>query len=502
MNWLGFSKGGALFVGMLLAAGGAVVQGQTMLGESSYAETSDVTGTFVGADYDSNAPVTSSTDVLYAQEADAAEETPSDDPLVNLQRQLDKLEAQTAAMKADFDAEKKKNARNDKPNAPFTVKVGGQIRFDGNYISQNDEAKANYGNVSNSIGVNDIRIQFGGTGYTNLQYNLIVKLNSGISFQDAWIRVKNTRIGDITVGNQFVESGMESIETNADRAFPSIDESTTFFALRRKVGVTSRIFGDDKRTRLMLGLFVPQNCTSSPHRVNLDNTGVVLNTRLSALPIFVEDEDGFTREVMHVGGSYYWLDPSSNQSLTLATAGEGWYSGNPKFLQGTIPLGGNSYSVSNLDLAYQYEGLGISGEGYVMSIDDAGNAYGTSLSARWILTPGCTRIYKRDEARFGTIKMAPDALFLDYKNRTVGNNFGAWELLTKWEWTEANNLKNLSNATYGSVNRLVAAMNWFWNEQTSWTLGWEHAFVDSMKSSGASAKGDFDTLLLEAYFKF
>lgn len=97
--------------------------------------------------------------------------------------------------------------------------------------------------------------------------------------------------------------------------------------------------------------------------------------------------------------------------------------------------------------------------------------------------------------------MSEDALFLDVENRTVGSHLGAWEALVKWEWLEANDLKKLSEATYGNVNRSVVAANWFWNEQVVWSLGWEHAFVNSMKTTGSTAKGGFDTLILQGFFK-
>lgn len=426
-----------------------------------------------------------------------------DDPLVNFQRQLDELQAQTNSLKAELEESKKKSDKSISFNSPFSVKIGGQVRFDGVLASQDEESKEYVGNVRNSFGVHDVRLTFEGTGHENLQYRLFVVVNKNISFQDAYIRAKNTRIGDITFGNFFVESGMESIDTNADRPFANIDENASLFGLRRRFGVATRIFGAEKKSRAHFGVYLPKNLATNPHRVSYDGPGLVLNTRLTSTPILVEDEEGFTREILHFGGSYYWVHTGSNTNLDLSVAGLRWQSDSPSFVEATIPMNGRAYSMTNVETAYQREGFGTNAEGYLMSIEDNGQVFGTTVSARWILTPGCTRTYKKEDARFGSVKMSDDALFLNYKDRTVGQNLGAWEALAKWEWTEVNNVKSIANATYGNVHRSVLGCNWFWNEQTSWTFAWEHAFVDATKTVNLE-KGNYgvDTLVLQGYFKF
>lgn len=468
----------------------------------AYLPSSVVWGQTVAGPYAAPSPVVYQGEYVDFEEVEVAQGTAtpqSADPLVAFQLQLEELQKQTESLRSELDAEKKKNEK--KLSSPFSMKVGAQVRFDGVYISENAAAKENFGNVVNSTGVNDVRVTFGGKAYQNLACGLTVRLSNGIAFQDAFIRANDTAFGDVTLGNQYVESGMESVESNSDRAFPSLDEGASFFALRYRLGVSTRLFGAEKKTRTFLGMFLPQSVSSAPNRINLDNSGIVLNARVTATPILTVDSDDFTREALHFGGSYFWLDPASNQNLTLQTAGQLWYSGNSKFLSGTIPLNGASYSVTNVETAYQYEGFAISGEGYFLSVKDMGNAYGATVAARWILTPNCTRSYLVDNGRFGGIKMSEDALFLDVENRTVGSHLGAWEALVKWEWLEANDLKKLSEATYGNVNRSVVAANWFWNEQVVWSLGWEHAFVNSMKTTGSTAKGGFDTLILQGFFK-
>ncbi len=428
----------------------------------------------------------------------------SGDALANFERQLASLQARMEQMQVDFAEEKTKNAKKkDKFNLPFNTKVGGQLRLDGVYISQDEDALANFGDVGNSLGVRDLRLTFGGSSYGNLQYAVAFTVNNTITFQDVWLRASDTRyFGDITVGNFYVESGMESVETNWDRVYAMTDEGAAMFRLGRRLGVSSQLFGSDKRSRAFFAIFTASNLATQPHRINnQDNPGVVLNARLTAAPILQEDEDGYTREVFHVGGSYFWLSPAKGANLNLQTTGLGWASSNPRFLSGAIPLNDGAYSVTNIEAAYQHEGFAITGEGYFCSIANFGDSYGTTIATRWLLTRGVTRRYNRQDARFGMVKMPDDMIFLDIKNRMIGGGLGAFEALAKWEWVEANNLKAVSDATYGSVNRVVTGANWFWNEQVYWTFNWEHAFVDA-KRNGSDQKGEFDTIIVQGSLKF
>ena len=442
-------------------------------------------------------------DFFTEAEVEPSELVETGDPVKDLELRLDRLQKKTEKLELDLDAEKKKNEKKEKPSFPFNTKIGGQLRVDGVYISQNDEATRNFGDVENSLGVRDLRLTFGGTGYKTLQYAVAFTVNNNPTFQDVWLRAKDTRyFGDLTVGNFYVESGMESAETNWDRVYAMVDEGAAMFRLNRRLGVSSQLFNADKSARAFFAIFTASNLATAPHRVNnLDNPGVVLNTRLTAAPILVDDADGYTREVLHFGGSYFWLSPAKGANLNLSTTGLGWTGANPRFLSCAIPLNDDAYSLANVEIAYQREGFATTAEGYFCSVDEGGDAYGATLSARWMLTPGVTRTYVRQDARFGSVKMPESTLFFDAKNREIGRNLGALEAVAKWEWVEANDFKEIKDATYGQVNRSVLGANWFWSEQINWTFNWEHAFVNARKND-APVKGEFDTLVVQGSLKF
>lgn len=429
---------------------------------------------------------------------------PNDIPeLAAFQKQLNELTATTEELRADLEAEKKKNNKEVKKNDPFKVKFGGHVSLDAVSISQNDESRVWLGNTKNSFDVRDVRIQMTGSGHGKLEYRAVVGVNNSLKIYDAYLRFKDTQyLGDIMLGQFFIESGMESTTTTFERAFVSLDEGANEFRLNRHIGVGSIMFGQNKQARAMFGAFIAPATGSSPHYVCDNDPGLVLNTRLTRTPIMDIDEDGFTHEVFHLGASHYWLCPGGETDLHLRTRGQLWNGSNPYFIDGKISLNDRSYSMSQAEVAYQREGFATTAEGYVLNVyEGGGSAYGATVVARLMLTPGSSRRYDADKARFSSVKMSENHVFLNYKERAIGNNWGAWEALAKWEWTETNNFQGIPNALYGTTNRVVVGGNWFWNEQTFLALNWERAFVSANRNS-KKAHFDFSTIVAQMTFRF
>ena len=482
---------------------------------ASFAEENPDVLNFAAYSEDAAAPTPSPTLGLFSEaveedeeSADAVEAT--DAVLERMEAELAKMREETESLKKRFD---EKDADKSKPvnkNAErLSVKFGGQLKFDGSLVSQNDEALQNFGNAKNSVGVRDIRVTASGSGYGRLAYSFGFSIHDHITLRHAYVRVKDTPyFGDVTFGHFFVETGMESVQTNYDRYFTTVDENENFFKIGRRLGASSTYFGADKRSRLFFGIFASASIESAPERLNGECSGLILNTRYTAAPILVEDADGFTHEVFHFGGSYMWLDPAHTAPLVSRTRGMGWTGTNPYWINGILPLDGRSYSIAAAEIAYQKEKATFISEGFFRSIEKGGNAYGATNVALFMLTPGASRTYSRSDARFSGVKMRDEILFIDPEARVVGGGLGALEAVAKWEWTQANDVKNFaSNAAgteppiYGTVNRFVLGANWFWNEQINWAFNWEHAFVDA-KQAGAPKKGDFDSLVIQTSMKF
>ncbi|MBP5620993.1 MAG: hypothetical protein J6X44_03155 [Thermoguttaceae bacterium] len=426
--------------------------------------------------------------------------------LEELQNQIAELQKTSEELRADLAAEQKKNEKKDpKISDPFTMKLTGHVSMDAVSIGKDDVAEDMYGNTKNSLGMRDVRFTMKGSGHGVLEYAMGIGVNDRINFKDVYLRVKDTQFfGDVTVGHYFVESGMESVEATFDRVFASIDEGLRTFGQFRRLGVSSVRYGADQRTRTFLGVFAAPSIAYSPHMVINSDPGFILNSRFTTVPICEVDDDGFTREVFHLGASFYWLIPGGENELRLCTRGEMWTSDNPYFLDGSIPLVDTSFSVTQAEIAYQFGETALTAEGYMCNVyDGGGTAWGTTVVARRFLTPHCSRTYLKNSGRFGSITMPEEYVFLNCKDRTVGRHWGALEAVAKWEWTELNNLQKVSNSTYGSVNRLVTGFNWFWNAQTFLTFNWERAYVHAHNNNNNKhADSVFDTMITQMTFRF
>lgn len=428
-----------------------------------------------------------------------------------MQEQIAKLQAETDALKNTLEAEKSKKKD---PNGSFSLSVGGHMIADALFVSQDDENKALLGDVENAYNLRDSRLTLKGSGYGNLEYVCGFMFNNGIRLTDFYLRAKDTGfLGDLTFGHFFVESGMESVTFSFERAYANFDEDAIFFRQLRRLGVGSTHYALDKRARAFFGVYMAKGINKNPVYYAEDAPGVILNGRLTAAPIYYDPDDDKSGnldvsdrdfEVLHVGASYYWLGAGGKDtSISLSTRGAGWDGDSPYFINGKVGLDGKSYNVSQLEAAWAKKGFAATSELYCSSIEDGGCSYGATVGGRYFLTPGCYRKYSKAAGRFQGFHLPKESYLLNVKERSIGENWGAWEVLGKWDWLEANNLRDISSARYGSVHRTTLGLNWFWNDKTVWMLNWEHAFLnvnDNVKN--VASQSGVDSLILQARVKF
>ncbi len=432
--------------------------------------------------------------------------------LAEMQKKLDELQKSNDKLREDFEAEKKKNNKPTSLNDPFKMKISGLLNLDGTAISQDDASRDFLGETTNNVNARNLMIFLSGTGHGNMAYSVSFGLNNSFSIYNAYMRFKKTDyFGNLTVGQHFVESGMESCTVTNDRVFATLDEDCGMFRLNRRLGISAAYLTEDKKARAIFGAYVGPSIASTPNYIFDDDPGLVLSTRITRTPIMEIDDTGFAREIFQFGGSYFCFLPGDDNKLRLRNRGLMWISSNPYFFDGSIPLDGRYYSVTNVEAEYQKGEFAVTGEGYVCHVaKGGGNAYGTTVVGRYFLTPGVSRKFTADDARFTSVYMPEDTVLLNFKERTFGQHWGALEAVTKWEWTEANNLKKIKGARYGSSHAFVAGLNWFWNDQTVWAFDWEHSFACSNKKVATAAGGEsvdhknleFDTFVAQLRFKF
>ncbi|MBQ7111536.1 MAG: hypothetical protein IJO06_09960 [Thermoguttaceae bacterium] len=429
------------------------------------------------------------------------------DETAALRAELAALREETAALKVDFETAKAKEAeaaaKKADPNAPFNLRFSGRAVADATLTSADADFTDFYGETSNIWRLRDVCLTLRGSGYGNLEYKFCLAIAEKPKIYDFYLGCKDTRyFGDVRIGQFHVESGCESLELLYETSYATMDENASIFRMSRRLGVGSARRGLDDRVRLFTGAFIPKSFITETYGTYDDNPGLLLNARLSGVPIYEENEDGLLEDLLHLGGSVYWVAPGSDDSTQrFRTRGLGGSFSAPYFLDGTIPLADRSYSVSEIETAWQRKGFATTAEGFIKSVEDGGNAFGTTVGARWMLTPGCAWGYSKEAGRFLSPTIAEDARFVNAKDRVVAGNWGAWEILGKWGWTEANDLREYAGSTYGTVNRLTTGVNWYWNDKTMWTLNWERAFIDAQRG-GEAVDATHDSLILQAAVKF
>ena len=429
------------------------------------------------------------------------EESPAGDSIADvksLQADMEKLQKQLEDLKKTVD--KKQNSTD--TSKKFNCKVNGLMFIDANFVNQDSENKMRYWDVQNNLGLSDLRIGVKGEGYGILDYNLTVGLNEDVSLKDAYVGVKNVPYLDyVRFGHFKVESGIGYLTGVFDQNFDAYDTVSNTFRVGRRVGAgATRLFAGD-RIRVFGGIFSREGFDYDTY-VNDDCAGIILNTRITGLPVYREDGDGNLKEVLHCGGCFYWARSDRN-ILRLRNQPTTWYGATGYLLTGTLPANFGSCSVSNLELAWQKDGFGIQSENFVGSYEGYGNAYGVTLTGRYFLTPGAYITYKKDRGTFSGVHMDKNLQVINLEDRVCFEGWGALELIGYWGYTDLDNLRYLPGSVYGSSNEFITGMNWYWNPQMRVSLNWIHTIVCSSDSMAAErGESTADTLSLQLRMQY
>ncbi len=429
------------------------------------------------------------------------------DERTDLRRELDELRTEIDALQIEI---KKKQ---DVPDTvkKFSAKAGGMLDWDCVTVDQSLENQERYGDIDNDFATRDLRLWIKGEGYENLDYEVCLGYTGSLSFKNVMLTAKNLPVlGTGRIGYFKVESGLNYASNVYDNTFVDWESLDRTFQIGRRLGVASIHYNEDKSLRFFTGAYTGQNLTIGDGKYaneNNDNVGIILNTRLTAVPVFVEGADGELCEVLHLGAGFRWVDPGhdsktgANRRTSLRAAPVDWLSDMTPLLNGSIDT--NSYTVTNIEAAWQKGRFGIIGEGHIGDYNGYDNAYGVSTTGRFLLTPGAYQKYNKNGGCFAGIAVPANMRFVDYDNRTCLEGGGVWEIAAQWAWTDLDMLRDASgSAVYGRMHQYTVALNWYWNPQTRWGLNWIYA--KPMTASGGENETDspLNTLACQLRFTF
>ncbi len=436
----------------------------------------------------------------------------SSDQLADLQKSMNALQSELDAVKSDLDKSAKEKKK-------ITCKLGGYLEIDALTADQSEKNRELYKNVPKQYQVRDVRLSAMGQVAKNVGYECTIAFNKNIQFKNVLFTMNDLPwLGDTKVGYFKVETGIGHLENFYNNTFADFDTNTYSFRVGRRLGLGSVHYFNDKNIRWFNGIFIGQDFSFSDTKelgaVSSDTPGVILNTRLSGAPIYCESADGHLCEVLHLGGSFMWSDPSNgNKNQTkLRCRPNGWSNDMAYQMNGTLNLDTGTYSVTEFEAAWQKKELGIVSEFFIGDYSGYDNAYGVSLTTRYFLTPGAYQTYNKTNGVFGGAYIPENCELIDLGDQKCFKGLGAWEVAGQWSWTDMNNLKECSgentiygelSSFYGELSSFTTALNWYWNSNARLGLNYVYSDINSAKyGSDTTENSSNNTFIVQMRMKF
>ena len=425
-------------------------------------------------------------------------QTPGEEYSFDPEDEIDELRMEIAKLRSTVEKKQDKPLESKK----FVNKLGGIIIVDSLAVNQSGENKAFYGDVNNDLALREARFQLKGTGYDVLSYECSVAVSAinnaktGLVYKNIMVGVKDVPIFQkVKVGHFKVETCMSERDLLINSPGISYFSGNTMsFSPHRRLGIGSTMHFADQNIRWYNGVYASKALTDEPALVT-DNPGVILDTRLTATPIYRENEDGYLEEVLHIGGSSYWLVASGEQTVKLRARPTVWTGSMPYLLTGVVPIE-NSFNVSEGEIAYQRGRFGFVSENFVGSYGDCGTAWASTLIGRCFLTKGNIRHYSKEGGGFAGAHLVNNIGKSKENKGPLPDNWGDLELVVMYAHTNMDNLKNVEGSTYGTFDEGVLGVNWWWTPDLRWSTTWTHGLTKATKDE-KHTDSEYDTLGLQ-----
>lgn len=500
----------ALFIGFTIGSVAATPVSNT----ASAAELMDVL--FVASEEDvENAPSPSKVASPYAEQAaeTAGDELSgvisTDDPIaenLSAEERLDQLQQEIAKMQEQLALKQDKPA----PSKKFQSKIGGLLIMDAITVDQSDSNRSTYGDVPNMFPIREARLGVKGTGYDYINYEATFAFQTSDSQRSTGSLFKNILVGVKDVPFfQSVKVGHFKVETcMSERDFlinaPTISYfsgNTMSFSPHRRFGVGSTRLYADKKLRIYNGIYSGRGFNDGACVLD-DAPGYILDARVTMVPLSCEDACGNLREILHLGGSAYWyFSGNEKNTLRMRARPTSWTGGMTYLLNSAIPLE-KGYNVCEGEAAWQRGQFGIISETFVANIRNHGTSWGSTLATRYFLRPGNYRTYSYDGGGFAAPHLVSNLGKSENNTGVLPDTFGELELVGVYAYTNMDNLKNVSGATFGELHEAIFGVNWWWSPDLRWSAAYTQAYVNSAKSGGSKSNSSNNTFNIQMNMQF
>lgn len=442
-------------------------------------------------------------DQIYAQSAEVAVPVIEEDK---------SIEEKFEELKAEFEAlQSKVDKKADKPDSKkkFSSKLTGLFAFGSTIVNQNEESHAAIGDVQNGSALRDARFTYKAEGYDILNAELGISFCNDFFFRNVTVGVKKVPFfQEIKVGYFKAETDMNLQDAVIDTPAMYYHSNTMTYAVWRRIGAASTMYSDDKRIRWFNAIQTGKGWGNTAILLD-DEPGLILTSRLTALPLVREDDAGNLLEIVHIGGSYMWVDPagSADHKVALRQRPSGWYAPMQFVMSGSIDMGSKGYGVAETEIAWQRGPFAIQSETLVAHYDRNGSTWGQELFIRWMLDPESYHIYAYDRGCFGNVKLKNN--FGKDKDNPSGawiDHFGVLEPFVMLTYSDMSSLKKIPGSMYGDYFESIIGVNWWMNPQIKWAINYERVQCNTTKNSSPGDSQDFsnkiDTIGLQVNAAF
>jgi phosphate-selective porin OprO/OprP len=318
------------------------------------------------------------------------------------------------------------------PKLCSTVEIRGRIEAESVMAAQSAESEAAIGDLQNGFGFR--RVRLGAQGVIEDSASWVSEIEmAGV----------NVRLRDLFVGFDAIP-GVRQIRVGFFREPYSLEgmTSSNFMTLlerspqnvlspARNRGVCGYWWPDDNRFLFSLGAF--RDGTGSDGQSTGDGDAWAYTTRLTALPIYVPDEEDF--QLVHIGGAFSQRSPPDGIISFAPRTGSNLLSvednpGSP-FLP-ALEIAANSYQIYNLQGAVVLGSFSIQSEWSAAAIQqhNAGQVFvdGAYVQVSYFLT-GEHRGYNLTRGSFDQVQVLRPVIRSRGRH---GDGFGAIEVATRF----------------------------------------------------------------------
>ncbi len=405
-----------------------------------------------------------------------------------------------SASKSPEPAKDKKADEKPKPEKPAppafpSVKINGFFQADALYFSQDDENRAQLGDIQDGAGFRRTRLSASGAVAENVNY--FVQMDFGAfgrpTFTDVWGEVTQVpHLGNVRVGQWKQPFSLEVATTVRYQTF--MERSLLFQAIPpfRHIGAGFYNNSQDENWTWAMSGFRTGNDQFGNDIGDAGGWGT--SGRLTHLLWYDDYKDcAKTLDYVHIGNAFWYGDPGNNlmQYRTIPEAFVGAFAvpagtipgtskvqvpsianGTPPFVDtGLIPT--NNFSHLGTELLWVQGPNSWQSEVQFATVSQINgsnaNFWGYYSQISHFLT-GESRPYNRKLGQLD--RVVPLSPFVTKSGCVCGT--GAWELASRISYLDLNSV----NINGGELTDWTLGLNWYLNGFTKFQFNYVHAFLD------------------------